>query len=521
MTLDPRSVEQVKAIFNEEAFWEEFRRVSEIIPSERIRCEASEIEVYLGLDEVPLSEIPGRVAEFRKEHPDVEVYVDGDLHAIVGRRSCERRPQGVPLHLVLPQVRAHVGEQEGAGRSGDMRRVQVEGEEEGPMTDMVRLEAENPLLAAQVRDLDEETLDSRLAEIFGRFADGIVRGVHGRDADALRRLPEAGRQRRQSMVLDVRDAGADDDGVLQAVVRQTGAVRCRGHDPPCEGGHSVTDDSYTVVLYARVSTDDKGQTNETQLRELREYCERNGYVVADGGNAVYTDEQTGRNDRRPGFRELKGRISEGDIDYVVARNQDRISREPQDYQNFLAFCRQFRVRVRFSDNDSKPETPDGVLFDSLQSGLAKADNIKRSTGTRKGMATAKLKGIHCGRYLAFCFSDEVEANRSRIQTEGEHRTVIMPVEGVMDLARQGLSVPKAAEVLGIGRMTLERALRSKGIDARYRELASGTCSEGMMPERVEDDRVSVPARDSSDDVQKGTLAGNEGTLEGGRDARCS
>ncbi len=63
---------------------------------------------------------------------------------------------------------------------------------------------------------------------------------------------------------------------------------------------------------------------------------------------------------------MKGRISEGDIDYVVARNQDRISREPSDYQKFLEYCKTFRVRVRYSDNDAKPETPDGVLFDSIQ-----------------------------------------------------------------------------------------------------------------------------------------------------------
>lgn len=98
-------------------------------------------------------------------------------------------------------------------------------------------------------------------------------------------------------------------------------------------------EEYTVVLYARVSTDDKGQTNETQIRELKEYCQRKGYVIADGGEAIYTDEQTGKNDKRRGFREMKGRISEGDIDYVVARNQDRISREPADYQQFLDYTR--------------------------------------------------------------------------------------------------------------------------------------------------------------------------------------
>jgi len=33
-------------------------------------------------------------------------------------------------------------------------------------------------------------------------------------------------------------------------------------------------------LYARVSTEDRGQDPETQLRPLREYAERRGFAVA-------------------------------------------------------------------------------------------------------------------------------------------------------------------------------------------------------------------------------------------------
>lgn len=273
-------------------------------------------------------------------------------------------------------------------------------------------------------------------------------------------------------------------------------------------------DDYRVVLYARVSTDDKGQTNETQIRELREYCSRMGWTIAE----TYTDEQTARNDKRPGFRELKGRISEGDIDYVVARNQDRISREPADYQNFLDYCRTFRVRVRFSDNDAKPETADGVLFDSIQAGLAKADNIKRSTGTKKGMVTAKLNGIHCGRMLMFCWSDEVLQNRARIQTviddDHRHRTVVMSPSSVMDLARQGYSIPKAAEVIGVSRNTLTRALCAKGMLDEFREISSGKRAEGITPKRVAEDGGNAPIRDGVENVQKGTLADADGTVVG-------
>lgn len=257
----------------------------------------------------------------------------------------------------------------------------------------------------------------------------------------------------------------------------------------------MTDEIYTVVLYARVSTDDKGQTNETQVRELKEYCKRHNYVIADNGEAIYQDEQTAKNDKRPAFRELKGRISEGDIDYVLARNQDRISREPSDYQAFLNYCKQFRVRVRYSDNDAKPETPEGVLFDSLQAGLAKADNMKRSSGTKKGMATAKLNGIHCGRYIAFCFSDEVPENEGRIQTQGDHRTVIVSVDTVLDFARNGYSIPKAARELGTSPDTLRRNLRAKGIEGQYTEFYEKAHAKGNTSKRDENADENARRRD--------------------------
>ena len=42
-----------------------------------------------------------------------------------------------------------------------------------------------------------------------------------------------------------------------------------------------------AAIYARVSTKDKGQTNETQLRELRDFAQRLGYSIY----KEYTDQK--------------------------------------------------------------------------------------------------------------------------------------------------------------------------------------------------------------------------------------
>jgi DNA invertase Pin-like site-specific DNA recombinase len=54
-----------------------------------------------------------------------------------------------------------------------------------------------------------------------------------------------------------------------------------------------------VALYARVSTDDKGQDPENQLAQLPEWCERSGHEIA----REYVDHESGRNgaDKRKAF----------------------------------------------------------------------------------------------------------------------------------------------------------------------------------------------------------------------------
>lgn len=57
-----------------------------------------------------------------------------------------------------------------------------------------------------------------------------------------------------------------------------------------------------VAIYARVSTDDKGQDPENQLRELRAWCSNSGHTVIQ----EYIDRQSGRRgaDKRQQFAAL-------------------------------------------------------------------------------------------------------------------------------------------------------------------------------------------------------------------------
>src|SRR5271170_1177865 len=82
-------------------------------------------------------------------------------------------------------------------------------------------------------------------------------------------------------------------------------------------------ESLRVAVYSRVSTKDKGQDVENQLRQLREFCLRQGYTVA----REYVDHASGKRSDRDAFKEMFSAASRRDFDLVIFWALDRFSRE--------------------------------------------------------------------------------------------------------------------------------------------------------------------------------------------------
>src|SRR3954449_11630661 len=81
-----------------------------------------------------------------------------------------------------------------------------------------------------------------------------------------------------------------------------------------------------IALYARVSTKDKGQDHENQLRELREFVTRKtaeGWVLAH----EYVDKASGKSAERPAFQRIFQEASLRQFDLVLFWSLDRFSRE--------------------------------------------------------------------------------------------------------------------------------------------------------------------------------------------------
>ena len=70
-----------------------------------------------------------------------------------------------------------------------------------------------------------------------------------------------------------------------------------------------------IALYARVSTKDKGQDHENQLRDLRDFVSRkasDGWVLAQ----EHLDKASGKSAERPAFRRMFDAASRKDFDLV-------------------------------------------------------------------------------------------------------------------------------------------------------------------------------------------------------------
>ena len=81
-----------------------------------------------------------------------------------------------------------------------------------------------------------------------------------------------------------------------------------------------------IAIYARVSTSDKGQDPENQLRELRQFVANKaaeGWAPA----GEYVDHVSGKNANRTEFQRLFRDAAERKFDLVLFWSLDRFTRE--------------------------------------------------------------------------------------------------------------------------------------------------------------------------------------------------
>jgi DNA invertase Pin-like site-specific DNA recombinase len=149
-----------------------------------------------------------------------------------------------------------------------------------------------------------------------------------------------------------------------------------------------------VAIYGRVSTLNKGQDVQLQLRELREYCSRRGLDI----HNEYVDVGvSGSKDSRPELNRLMADAHQRRFDAVLVWKLDRFGRSLRHLVNALAELEAVGIAfISFKDNLDL-STPSGRLMFAVIGAMAEFERDLIRERVRAGIAHAKAKGRRVGR----------------------------------------------------------------------------------------------------------------------------
>src|SRR5246127_1575022 len=148
------------------------------------------------------------------------------------------------------------------------------------------------------------------------------------------------------------------------------------------------------AIYARVSTVNNGQDPTMKTRELREYCERRGWMIA----GEYVDIGiSGTKEKRPELDRLMTDAHRRRFDAVVVWKFDRFARSVSHLLRALeTFKAQGIEFVSFSEQ-LDTSTPAGKLVFTVLGAVAELERSLIAERVRAGLRNARAKGKTLGR----------------------------------------------------------------------------------------------------------------------------
>ena len=159
----------------------------------------------------------------------------------------------------------------------------------------------------------------------------------------------------------------------------------------------------TAVIYARYSSSTQTeQSIEGQLRVCNEYAERNGIVILD----TYIDRaMTGTNDNRADFQRMIKDSAKREWDFVLVYKLDRFSRDKYAMAVYKKTLKDNGVKL-LSATELIPDTPEGIIFESMLEGINQYYSAELSQKVKRGMNESRQKGQFTGGYLIYGYKVE-------------------------------------------------------------------------------------------------------------------
>lgn len=149
-----------------------------------------------------------------------------------------------------------------------------------------------------------------------------------------------------------------------------------------------------VGLYARVSTADQKTGLESQIRALKEYCERHKIIDYE----LYTDENfSGAKASRPSLDRMMEAVRKGEFSTIVVYSFSRFARSTTHLLSALEEMKERATEFVSITEQIETNSPMGRAFFTVIAAISQLERELIVERVKNGLKNAKLKGIHIGR----------------------------------------------------------------------------------------------------------------------------
>ena len=194
-------------------------------------------------------------------------------------------------------------------------------------------------------------------------------------------------------------------------------------------------------VYVRVSTDDQrdnGYSIDSQLRMIKEYCEKKDYSIVD----VYNDAgHSGKDLMRPEMQRLLTDIKSKKIDKLIAIKVDRLTRNNYDGFWLLNYCEEHDVKIELILEPYDVSTANGEMIFGMNLVFGQRERKEIGARTKRAMEEMALEKIHPSK-----------APYGYIRKKNTGHLEIEPIESqvvkeIFELCKQGHSTRNIATIM--------------------------------------------------------------------------
>ncbi len=266
-------------------------------------------------------------------------------------------------------------------------------------------------------------------------------------------------------------------------------------------------DMIPAALYARVSSDrqDVDLSVAAQLRALRDYAEKNGYLVV----REYVDEaESGRIADRPQFQKMLDAAGKPEAPFreILVWKFSRFTRKREHAVAFKAMLRRRGIRV-VSITEQAEDTATGRLLEGIIESVDEFYSENLAQEVTRGMREAASRGFWMTTYAPYGYKrihvQDGPKKRPKLELNPPNDAVVRRIFDMALAGRSTLDIAKTLNAEGIPTANGKKWLKTTIHVILTNEAYAGTvvwganARDGAPPVRVEDAHPAIVSRRES------------------------